>query len=141
MRWMLLVVLAGCPSDEPPPACITVDTSCLPGYQPTFHDVYENTLVPDCSMTSACHSTAGHQANLSFGDGEAAAYAALMQNSSIDTSRPRVVAGDPACSLLIVRTDSPGTAYQMPKGNPLTTQESCALIQWVQAGATMGSAQ
>ena len=134
MRWMLLLVLAGCPQ-TPPPACITVDTSCAPGYVPTFHNVYVNTLVPDCSMTSACHSAAGHQANLSFADDEASAYAALMANSSIDTSRARVEPGNPACSLLIVRTDSPGTDYQMPKGAPLTAAQSCALIQWVQAGA------
>lgn len=134
MRWMLLLVLAGCP-ETPPPACITVDTSCAPGYQPTFHNVYANTLVPDCSMTSACHSAAGHQADLSFGGDEASAYAALMANSSIDPSRARVVAGNAACSLTIVRTDSPGTDYQMPKGTALSKEESCALIQWVQAGA------
>ncbi|MEO8842347.1 MAG: hypothetical protein ABI591_08835 [Kofleriaceae bacterium] len=134
MRWMLLLVLAGCPG-TPPPACITVDASCAAGYQPTFHNVYQNTLVPDCSMTSACHSESGHQANLSFGGDEASAYAALMANSSIDPSRARVVAGNAACSLLIVRTDSPGTDYQMPKGAALTEPESCALIQWVQAGA------
>ena len=61
--------------------------------------------------------------------------------SSIDPSRARVVPGNAACSLVIVRTDSPGTDYQMPKGDPLTKEESCALIQWVQAGALMGSAQ
>jgi hypothetical protein len=140
MRWMLLLVLAGCP-ETPPPACITVDTSCAPGYQPTFDNVYQNTLIPKCSMTSSCHSIEGHQANLSLGGDEASAYAALMANSSIDSSRARVVPSNAACSLFIVRTDSPGTDYQMPKGDPLTKEESCALIQWVQAGAMMGSAQ
>ena len=86
-------------------------------------------------MTSACHSASGHQANLSFGGDEASAYAAVMANSSIDPSRARVVPGNAACSLLIVRTDSPGTDYQMPKGTPLTNEASCALVQWVQAGA------
>ena len=91
-------------------------------------------------MTSACHSAEGHQANLSFAGDEASAYAALMANSSIDPSRARVVPGNAACSLFIVRTDSPGADYQMPKGTPLTEEASCALIQWVQAGAMMGSA-
>ena len=140
MRWMLLLVLAGCP-ETPPPACITVDTSCGAQYPPTFHNVYTNTLVPDCSMTSACHSATGHQANLSFGGDEASAYTALMQNSSIDPSRARVVPGDAACSLLTVRIDSPGTDYQMPKGDALAPEERCAITQWVQAGAMMGSAQ
>jgi hypothetical protein len=142
MRRLSLVVLAlaaGCPGAGPPPACITVDTSCAPGYVPTFDNVFANTLVPKCSMTSSCHSQAGHQGNLSFAGGEAAAYTALMAASSIDPSRMRVVASDPACSLLIVRTDSPGTDYQMPKGDPLTPQERCALVQWVQGGAMMGS--
>ncbi len=142
MRWLFLVLLlAGCPSDTAPPACIAVDTSCAPGYVPTFTNVYNNTIVPKCSMTSSCHSTGGHQGGLSLADGEDAARVALLANSSIDPSRKRVVPGDAACSLLIVRTDSPGTDYQMPKGDPLSEQENCALIQWVQNGAMEGSAQ
>jgi hypothetical protein len=43
--------------------------------------------------------------------------------------------GDPSCSKMIVRTDSPGEDYQMPPGDPLTPEERCALIQWVQMGA------
>jgi hypothetical protein len=144
MRRLSLVVLAslaGCPSDTPVPACTAVDVSCAPGYVPTFDNVYTNTIVPKCSMTSSCHSTAGHQGGLSLADGEDAAYAALLATSTIDPSRKRVVPGDPACSLLIVRTASPGTSYQMPKGDPLSEQESCALVQWVAAGAMAGSAR
>ena len=144
MRWLSLVVLAalaGCPSETTPPACITVDTTCAPGYVPTFSNVYKNTIVPKCSMTSACHDTSGHQGGLSLGDGEDAAYTALLASSTIDPSRKRVVPGDPACSLLIVRTASPGTSYQMPKGDPLSEVESCALLQWVEAGAMAGSAR
>ena len=63
---------------------------------------------------------------MSFED-EAHAYAALLAG--------RVVAGDPACSTMIVRTDSPGASYQMPPGDPLSEPKRCALIQWVAAGA------
>ena len=63
---------------------------------------------------------------MSFED-EAHAFAALRAG--------RVVPGDPGCSKLIVRTDSPGASYQMPPGDPLREAERCALIQWVQAGA------
>jgi len=140
MRLLLVLALAGCPAN-PPPACITVDLTCAPGYQPTFDNVYANTIVPKCSMTSSCHSAAGHQANLDLAGDEASAHAALMAMSSIDPSRARVVPGNAACSLMIVRTDSPGTDYQMPKGDALSKEESCALIQWVQAGAMMGSGQ
>lgn len=57
-----------------------------------------------------------------------AAYANLMEVG-------RVKPGDPSCSKMIVRTDSPGTDYQMPPGDPLSPEERCALIQWVQMGA------
>ncbi len=139
MRWTWLVLgtaLAGCPS-TPPPACITVDTSCAPGYVPTFDNVWKNTMQTGCGSTRAsCHSASGHMGNLDMAD-EATAYTSLMAHG-------RVKAGDPACSLMIVRTDSPGADYQMPPGDPLTPAERCALIQWVQNGAPgpgSGSAQ
>jgi hypothetical protein len=134
MRRLLFVLLAGCPS-EPPPACITVDTTCAPGYVPTFANVYKNTLSVSCGNTnSSCHSPAGHQGGLTLED-QATAYTKLTSQSQIDPSRMRVVPGDPACSLLIVRTDSPGKDYQMPIGDPLAEPMRCALLQWVAAGA------
>ena len=72
---------------------------------------------------------------------EASAYANLVNvKSGRDPSQIRVKPGDPACSVMIVRTDSPGADYQMPPGDPLSPQERCALIQWVQNGALAGSA-
>jgi hypothetical protein len=141
MRYLLfLLALAGCPQD-PPPACTMVDTSCMAGYPPTFDNVYKNTIKVSCGVDdNSCHSTAGHQGGLSFQEGEMAAYTALMQSSGLDPSRKRVVPGDPACSLMIVRTEGVGKDYQMPKGDPLTPEARCALVQWVEAGAMMGSA-
>jgi hypothetical protein len=129
-----LALAAGCPSNDPPPMCITVDTACAPGYVPTFDNVYRYTLQNSCGSTqSSCHSASGHQGGLSMAD-EATAYADLLAMSP-NYHRPRVSPGDAACSLMIVRTDSPGTDYQMPPGEPLTDPERCALIQWVQMGA------
>jgi hypothetical protein len=135
-RYLLVLALcAGCPAD-PPPACTMVDTACAPGYQPTFHNVYQNTLQVSCGAdNSSCHNAAGHQGNLSFAGDETAVYTALLSDSSLDPSRKRVVAGDPACSLLTVRTEGVGADYQMPKGDPLRAAERCALVQWIQAGA------
>ncbi|HEX4418294.1 MAG TPA: c-type cytochrome domain-containing protein [Kofleriaceae bacterium] len=132
--WLVAVLatapLAGCTSDAPPD-CITVDTSCAPLYAPTFDNVYAMTLKNTCgSQLTSCHSAAGHQGGMSFQD-EDHAYAALLAG--------RVKPGNPGCSLMIVRTSSPGAAYQMPPGDPLSEQERCALIQWVQAGAPMGA--
>ena len=137
MRWFWLAIsaaLAGCTSPTPPPACITVDTTCAPGYTPDFDHVYGNTISPTCAQSASCHSATGHTGNLDMST-EALAYNALLANSSIDPSRKRVVPGDASCSLLIVRTDSPGADYQMPKGEPLSAPERCALVQWVKCGA------
>jgi hypothetical protein len=131
MRRLLLVVCvfaAGCPS-EPPPACKMIDTSCQPGYVPTFPNVYNNTIKNSCGTDdSSCHSASGRAGGLSLATMDEA-FANLR-------SLERVKPGDPACSELVVRTDSPGKDYQMPPGDPLTPEERCALIQWVQMGAT-----
>jgi hypothetical protein len=129
--WLAAALSAGCASD-PPPACITVDPTCAPLYEPTFDNVYSHTLRDTCGSTrSSCHSAAGKQGGMSFED-EAHAYGALLAG--------RVVPGDPGCSKMIVRTDSPGADYQMPPGDPLSEPERCALIQWVAAGAPGPSA-
>jgi len=123
--------LAGCTSDAMP-ACITVDTTCAPLYMPTFDNIYTRTLRDSCgSQRSSCHSAAGRQGGMSFED-ETQAFAALRAG--------RVVPGDPGCSTMIVRTDSPGASYQMPPGDALSAAERCVLIQWVAAGALAGSA-
>ena len=110
--------------------CKVVEVACAPLYQPTFDNVYKNTLHTGCgSDRSSCHSASGHQAGVSF-ETPAIAYAALT-----DPAHQRVKPGDPGCSQMIVRTDSPGTDYQMPPGDPLSAPERCALIQWVQCGA------
>ena len=122
------LVLAGCPGEEQPPMCITVDTSCTPLYPPTFVNVYKNTLRPTCGATNgACHSATGKQGGLSFAD-EQTAYDGLLNT--------RVTPGDPGCSEMVVRTSSPGKDYEMPPGGGgLNDGARCALVQWVQAGA------
>jgi len=124
---LLAAVLVACTSSDPPPDCITVDTSCAPLYAPSFDNLYNMTLKDTCgSQRSSCHSAAGLQGGMSFQDAQHA-YAALLAG--------RVMPGNPGCSKVIVRTSSPGADYQMPPGDPLSPAERCALIQWVQAGA------
>lgn len=127
-RWLAVAVagVASCAAD-PPPACITVDTSCAPLYAPTFDNIYAMTLRDTCgSQSASCHSAVGRQGGMSFQDPQHA-FDALRAG--------RVVPGDPGCSKMIVRTDSPGAPYQMPPGDPLSEPARCALIQWVAAGA------
>jgi hypothetical protein len=126
-RFVVALALAGCPGDDPPPECIDVDLGCAPLYVPTFENVYDNTLAGTCgSQRVSCHSAAGMAGGMSFED-PATAHAALLAG--------RVVAGNPGCSEMIVRTSSVGESYQMPPGSPLPENERCALIQWVQNGA------
>jgi hypothetical protein len=125
--FVVLLALAGCPSDDPPPACIEVDLSCAPLYVPTFDNVYTNTLQTGCgSQRVSCHSAEGQKGGMSFEDPDTA-HAALLAG--------RVVAGNAACSEMIVRTSSVGESYQMPPGSALSETERCALILWVQSGA------
>jgi hypothetical protein len=126
----LVASFAACTPD-PPPACITVDTACSPLYAPTFDNIYTMTLRDTCgSQRSSCHSAVGRSGGMSFED-EQHAYDALLAG--------RVVPGNPGCSKMIVRTDSPGASYQMPPGDPLSEAERCTLILWVEAGAHAGS--
>lgn len=123
-------MLAGCAAD-PPPACITIDATCAPLYAPTFDNIYSMTLRDTCgSQNSSCHSAVGMQGGMSFQD-QQHAFEALRAG--------RVVPGNPACSKMVVRTDSPGAPYQMPPGDPLSEPARCALIQWIAAGAPAGS--
>ncbi|HEX3757064.1 MAG TPA: c-type cytochrome domain-containing protein [Kofleriaceae bacterium] len=129
--WAVAALAAGCSAD-PPPACITVDTSCAPLYAPTFDNIYTMTLRDTCgSQSASCHSAVGMQGGMSFQD-QQHAFDALLAG--------RVVPGNPGCSKMIVRTDSPGASYQMPPGDPLSEPARCALIQWVAMGAPAGSA-
>ena len=131
-RLLCLVVLAvaGC-GETPPPECKTVDTTCSGlAYQPTFTNIYNNTLKDTCGSTNnSCHSASNHAGGLSF-ESQDVAYQQLL-----DATRKRVVPGDASCSEMIVRTDSPGEDYQMPPGDPLSAPTRCALIQWVVQGA------
>lgn len=131
MRWLslsaILAAATGCPGNEPPPACFTVDTACAPLYQPTsFSKVFSETIVQDCgSSQGSCHS-ASSDSGLSFAT-EQEAYDGLLQG--------HVQSGDPSCSELVVRTSSTGKDYTMPQGSALIASERCALVKWVELGA------
>jgi hypothetical protein len=128
-------LLAGCPSNERPPACTTVDLTCADGYIPTFDNVYKNTLRVDCGgNNSSCHAGAAPQGGLSLAT-QTEAYAGLMAASELDGPRLRVEPGNAACSLMIVRVMGKGHDYVMPPDAPLAPEEQCALAHWVQMGA------
>ncbi len=126
--------------DDAVPACISVDfdlTECAPLYQPTFDNVYQNTLLPGCVFEGgSCHSDAqasGATANgLEFSSADAA-HAALMGDAG---GRPFVDVEDVSCSLFFVRLAVDDADLRMPPGeSPRSDAELCAIAQWIEGGA------
>jgi Planctomycete cytochrome C len=129
---LLACACGGSGDTEPAPQCSTnLDLTCAPLYTPTFDQVFTRTLQPTCAQAGgSCHSAEGAMGGLVFADPDAA-YAALLGKSG---AKPRVVAGDAACSLIVERLYADG-AQVMPPGAPLADAERCAVVQWIQNGA------
>lgn len=122
-------LLGGCGGD-PTLECVNPDLSCTPLYEPTFANVYANTIAPKCGGDrTACHSESGRQGGLAM-TSAATAYQALL-----DPSDPRVVPGDTACSVLLERLYTNDNSLVMPQGAPLSEAERCSVMKWVADGA------
>jgi hypothetical protein len=110
-------------------SCVDVNTSCTPLYEPTFDNVYTNTLAVSCAVgNGTCHTGDGASAGgLAFNTADSS-YEALTGASQ------RAIASDAACSPMVVRVAGGGD-NAMPPGKPLSAEERCAIVQWVQNGA------
>lgn len=121
----------GCPGgEEPTPStCLeTLDHQCTPLYEPTYDQVFRQTLMPKCGVgNGSCHDPTGGNGGLVISEA-AATYDALLDGS-------RVLPGDPECSLLIRVVEGHPSVSSMPPGAALSAEERCALIQWVASGA------
>lgn len=123
-----LLVSSACTDDhgeESPPECVAIDyEGCALLYPPTWEQVWQQTISSSCSGGgSACH---GDAVGLSFID-QASAYEGLMHH---------VVAGDPACSPLMVRLESEDANFRMPPGNTsLAAGARCSIATWIANGA------
>lgn len=105
---------------------VDVDTECTPLYEPTFDNVYQNTLAVSCAVgNGTCHTSDASAGGLAFPDADSA-YAALLDD--------RVEPGDASCSLIVERIASDGDDV-MPPGSPLNETERCSIVQWIEAGA------
>jgi hypothetical protein len=132
-RWFLPLLLvgmtAGC-ADVFAPDCVSVNTDCAPLYEPTFENVYQQTLVSKCAVAGgACHAAAGGKGGLVL-EGLDVAYDSLVGGGS-----PLVNVATPGCSSLAVRLESDEASYVMPLGAKLSDAERCAIHQWVAGGA------
>jgi hypothetical protein len=102
--------------------------SCTPLYDPTFDNVFNNTLRPTCAAPGAsCHSAAGERGGLVFEDPD--------RSYELLVGEERALAGDAACSEMVVRIESDDPDVVMPPGAPLAAAERCAIAQWIAAGA------
>ena len=112
--------------------CVEVDSDCTPLYEPTFDNVYEQTLQRSCAVGGgSCHEASGQQGGLAFDDPDEAYHGLL--NTSVE--HLRVLPSDAECSLLMIRLEQEDPDDAMPPGAPLDATERCAVQQWIEAGA------
>jgi len=126
MRFGALVFLlvAACGNDV---ECIEVETNCERLYEPTFDNVFTQTLEAKCGIAGPCHNAQAARGGVVYVDADEA-YELLVDDG-------RVVPGDPGCSLLVQRVESTRGTFVMPPGNMLSEQERCSIRQWVENGA------
>ncbi len=121
---LLLWLLAGCPSD--PPRCYEVTPrecdSLLP--PPTIAELHEDILARSCANASvSCHG--GHTDNsLRYGDA-AEAEGALAP----------FLEGGITCSELAARVTSDDPFFRMPPVTPLTLEQQCEVLRYIEANA------
>lgn len=109
---------------------------CRPSFEPaTFEAIFANVLRPSCGSSASgtqCHGADGKQAGLVLADIDEA-YDSLL--GELD-DRPRVMPGDPECSMLIERIESSDRRVRMPlNSEPLGEGQRCAIRHWVAEGA------
>lgn len=122
--------LAGC-SDDGGSECVTPELDCAPLYEPTFANVFTNTLVPSCAVPGvACHAREGAQGGLVFEDIDEAYTLLTGENGPA-----RIDFDNPGCGALMQRLHSSDPLFQMPPSAPLSEAELCAIDQWVFMGA------
>lgn len=134
-----LLVLGGAPgcssgdsNAKPALSCVTdLDLSCAPLYTPDFDHLFTNTLHPTCAQPGVCHAADSGRAGLVYEDPDTA-YALLLGENA---GHPRVVPGDPSCSPIVERIESPDPSVQMPPGKPLSDAERCVFVRWIAEGA------
>jgi hypothetical protein len=108
---------------------------CEPTYPPTFEAFYEHRIAGTCGAAStgaSCHGPDGAENTGLLLSGAQASYEALLGG---DDGKPRVIPGDPECSILMQRLESEDAEFVMPVGMRLSEGERCAVRQWIAAGA------
>jgi len=127
--WVVVVLLLATGCDEP---CVEdIDLDCSPLYSDlSWANVHATTIVPGCA-SAGCHSGDEPGGDLLLTPA-ATAWEQLVEPTEGAAS---VVAGDAACSPMIIRTESESESLVMPPGAQLSEAERCVLRLWVHQGA------
>lgn len=133
-----LTATASCSSDPASPSpgrdCVPVapekaSAACTPLYEPSYANVFAQTLQPTCAKSGvSCHASSGKQGGVAFDDADVA-YTQLLETTQA------VRAGDPACSAIVARVVATDGNVRMPPGRSIDPGEQCAIIQWIANGA------
>jgi len=128
-----MVLTAGC-SDEPErPDCIVLSACQSLFATVTYQVLFDNIFQPKCGTARNCHGPGpSPKGGLAFTDIDQS-YDLLLGNIG---GKARVKPFNAECSELVVRTSDVGQDWTMPPGTALPSGESCAIRQWVDAGAT-----
>lgn len=124
----LVTVVAGCPQETL--ECVAFDPDCAPLYEPTWGNVFANTLAPKCGVGGgACHGGAAAIGGLQLDEIDRA-HATLLT-----AGKTYVIPGDPSCSEIVERMHTSSSRLMMPRGSRLPASEICAIEQWIAVGA------
>ncbi len=101
----------------------------------TFTRVQSEIFTPTCAL-SGCHGNTSPQLGMNLSAGRS--YGQIVGVASVESSRPRIVPGDPASSYLVSKVTGDATILgsRMPLNGPFlsaTTQKP--LTDWVRRGA------
>jgi hypothetical protein len=115
----------------------SLSLDCSVAFMPTYPSIYQNLFAKTCGSPTtghACHGPDGKQAGLVL-LGMDTAYDALLGNDA--DHYPRVIPGDPECSILMRRLESDDPNFRMPlnAGKKLPEAERCAVRKWIANGA------
>jgi hypothetical protein len=122
---LVLAILAGCAGGGDGECIPDLPEACTPQYDPTFDEVWQNTLEPTCAV-SGCHGGGSASGGLAMPDIDA------THGTLIDAVY--VIPGDASCSHLVDHLEPAGLG-DMPPGVTLDEAERCAIRQWIDAGA------
>jgi hypothetical protein len=132
-----LLTLSGCSDtkEEPALSCVSnLSTDCSPLFDPPVYSIlFDQILNPSCAQgKGTCHTSDGAKGGIVMENADDT-FARLL--GEID-GRPRVIPGDPACSLLVERLEAPSPDVRMPPGpTPLSAAERCDIVLWIAQGA------